>query len=161
MKFSLSSYVLIAHWVPGFLVVMAARPLLIDQKSPFLKGVLGVDGLDKTIAILVVIVGSFFAGEVLDSARDLLENVWDLLQPVDWEFFFTGDKEKLARLVEHYYTFYAFQCNVSLALAILFLLARRQSASDLILVFLVLCIVVFVLDAIVLRRYIAKLTTSA
>src|SRR5260370_24079421 len=87
MNFALTSHVLMAHWVPGFLLVMAVRPMLLDGSSPPLKSLMGSGTPGEAIATLAVAVAAFFVGEVLEASRDLVENVWDRFQPLSWRFF--------------------------------------------------------------------------
>src|SRR6266705_2709888 len=98
MNFALSSHVLMAHWVPGFLLVMAVRPMLLDGSSPPLKSLMGSGTPGEAITTLAVAVAEFFVGEVLDASRDLLENVWDRFQPVSWNFFAEAGKDDVDKL---------------------------------------------------------------
>src|SRR5271157_4896745 len=106
MNFTLSSHVLMAHWVPGFVVVMAIRPLVLNGSSAALKSLVGLDTSGGAIATLAVVVAAFLIGEVLDASRDLLENVWDLLQPVKWDFFAKAKKDEVDSLRTSYFTYY-------------------------------------------------------
>jgi len=110
-----------AHWVPGFLVVIAIRQTLVNDYPLVYKSFIGSDDSGGAIAILSVVVVAFIVGEVLDASRDLLEHAWDLLQPLNWNLLFSGDKEKVENLKASYFTYYAFDCNTSLALAIIIL----------------------------------------
>ncbi|MGO9272319.1 MAG: hypothetical protein ACLQOO_19175 [Terriglobia bacterium] len=166
MNLALSSHVLMAHWVPGFLLVMAVRPMLLDGSSPPLKSLMGSGTPGDAIATLAVAVGAFFVGEVLDASRDLLENVWDWFQPVAWDFFAKAGKDEVDQLRTSYFTYYAFDCNVSLALAILLLShfvaplfhVSVNLGNSLVVLFLVTFLIVFVWNGRQLRREIASLT---
>jgi hypothetical protein len=127
MNFTLSSHVLMAHWVPGFVVVMAMRAVVLNGSSLALKSLVGSDTSHEAIATLAVVVVAFFMGEVLDAARDLLENVWDWFQPVQWEFFAEAEKEKVDKLFTSYFTYYVFDCSTSLALLVLLAISCRVS----------------------------------
>lgn len=166
MKLELSFHVLLAHWVPGFLLVMAIRPALLAGSSPPLKSLMGLGAPGEATATLVVAVVAFFLGEVLDAPRDLLEGAWDQRQPVAWDFFSRAAKEEVDKLKASYFTYYAFDCNVSLALVVLvlsLLVAALFRAwiglgGPLIVVPLVIFLAIFVWNARQLRGEIASLT---
>ncbi len=160
MNFNLSTHVLIAHWVPGFLVAITLRAVLLigAPTTPILKSLMGSDTSGSALEVLVVVVTAFFIGEVLDASRDLLENAWDLLQPMNWDFFVTAGKDKVENFRTSYFTYYAFDCNVSLALIIMLLLAYFSSAPTRVLLILVVPLAIFVLNGWRLRTEMAPLT---
>ncbi len=80
----------------------------------------GAPGGDA-VATLAVAVAAFFAGEVLDASRDLLEDLWDLFQSVEWGFFTDADQDDVEKLRTSSFTYYVFDCNATLALVILLL----------------------------------------
>jgi hypothetical protein len=110
------------------------------------------------IATLAVAVAAFFVGEVLDASRDLLENVWDRFQPITWDFLVTAEREKVENFKVSYFTWYVFDCNASLALAIILLLAFLTPAPTWARAFLAFSLVIFVVNAVLLRREMAPLT---
>jgi hypothetical protein len=145
---------------------MAVRPTLLASSSLPLKSLMGLGAPGEATATLVVAVVAFFLGEVLDASRDLLEGVWDRFQPVEWDFFAKAQEQEVDRLRVSYFTYYAFDCNVSLALAIL-LLSPWVAAlfqvwvglgGPLTIVVLVVFLVVFAWNARQLRGEIASLT---
>lgn len=161
MNFTLSSHVLMAHWAPGFVVVMAIRPLLLNGSSAALKSLVGLDPLGGAIAILAVVVAAFIIGEVLDASRDLLENVWDWFQPVEWDFFAKAKKDEVESFRTSYFTYYVFDCNVSLALFILLALAWRTSFFPVwAVLILALFLIIFLVNAWRLRGEVASVTQS-
>jgi hypothetical protein len=120
MKFELNSHILIAHWVPGFILVMALRARFLNSPPPLLKSSIGLDAPgDEAILALVLVVVAFVAGEILDASRDLLENLWDRLQTVKWEFFTDAAQDEIEKIKTSHFTYYAFDCNISLTLIIL------------------------------------------
>lgn len=166
VNFALTSHVLMAHWVPGFILVMAVRPILLDGSSLPLKSLMGADTPGEAVATLALIVAAFFAGELLDASRDLLEKLWDRFQRVTWDFFATAGKDEVEKLRTSHFTYYVFDCNVSLALVI-FLLSyfaahlvhiRISLGNSLVVVFSVIFLIIFVWNAWQLRSEIASLT---
>lgn len=164
MKFELNSHVLIAHWVPGFLLVMVVYPVLLAGSSPLRSMACpGAQG-GEAIATLAVAVAAFFAGEVLDASRDLLEHLWDLLgKPIEWDFLADACQSQRENLEAYWITYYFFDCNASLAILVLLLtriftgvsLLGGSLVAALVSIFV---LVVLVLNAWFLRKEIAKLT---
>jgi hypothetical protein len=111
------------------------------------------------LASLAAAVAGFFVGELLDASRDLLEWVWDRFQPVRWEFLVT-EGEKVEKFMTSYFTWYVFDCNASLALAIVLLLASftPTPAPPFVRPVLALSLVIFVVNARQLRKEMAPLT---
>ena len=157
-----------AHWVPGFLLVMALRPMILDGSSPPLKSLVGSGAPGDAIATLALAVAALFVGEVLDASRDLLEHVWDCFQGVVWDFFANAGKDKIDQLNASHFTYYVFDCNVSLGLAILLLSHFAAPlfgvsiglGNGLVVLFLVICLAIFSSNAWRLRSEIASLTVS-
>lgn len=133
--------------------------MLLDGSSPPLKSLMGSGTPGEASATLVVAVAAFFVGEVLDASRDLLENVWDRFQAVSWDFFAEAGKDEVDKLRASHFTFYAFDCNVALALAILLASQFFISIGN---GFVVACfaifLIIFVWNAWQLRREIASVT---
>jgi hypothetical protein len=124
MSFSLRPHQLIAHWVPGF-VVLATIAAVIS---------LGVYGmpmqeawklLDAT-AILAMAVGAFIVGQVIDAFRNVcLETRWDKRrdgngkeQAINWDFFFSCTDQRLANLGTYYFDYYVFDVNIVIGIAL-------------------------------------------
>jgi hypothetical protein len=155
MNFSLKPHQLVAHWVPGFMLlifVSLVHPSLRCTVEPLLPS-------GDVLRGLVFAVVAFALGEFLDCIRDLCENVWDCWSEIRWDFFFDADPAQFDRLDGSFFTYYVFNCNLALPLlyfAVVGLLSRKygQAAVGLI----VTC--VFVADAYILRKYIAKYTQS-
>jgi hypothetical protein len=151
MKFALNPHVLMAHWVPGFLVVMAVRSVLLNV-SPLGDCLMGRDNSGEATAILSIVVFAFLIGELLDAARDLiLENILDKFQPLRWSFFSSEDTNKVENFKTSYYTYYVFDWNVSMALLVVAALAISYSAPTWTYVVLAISLVIFVSNAIRLR----------
>ena len=161
MKFELNSHILIAHWIPGFLLVMAIRPVLIVGSSAPLRSLMGKDiqGGDAMIALALAVAG-FLAGEILDASRDLLEHIWDRFQRVYWDFFAEAGKDDVEKLTGSYFTYYVFDCNICLALLILLLGNSFVNllGSGLVVAFLLAVLLIFAVNAWSLRSEIASQT---
>lgn len=151
MKFALSSHVLMAHWVPGFLVVMAVRSVLLST-SPLGDSLMGRNNSGGAIAVLSIVVGAFLVGELLDATRDLiLEHILDKFQPLRWSFFSSEDMNKIENFKTSYFTYYVFDWNISMALLVVAVLAIFNSAPAWTYVVLAIPFVIFVFNAIRLR----------
>jgi hypothetical protein len=161
MKFELNSHVLIAHWIPGFLLVMAVRPILLDGPSAPLKSLLGsgVQG-GEAMATLAIAVAAFLAGEILDASRDLFEHLWDRFQNVKWDFFAEAEQDEVEKLTRSYFTYYVFDCNISLALVTFLLINifNNLLGSRLVIVFPLIFLLIFAVNAWSLRSEIAART---
>ncbi len=160
MKFELNSHILIAHWIPGFFLVMAFRPMLIASTSEPIKSLMGSGTMGgEAITALALAVVAFLAGEFLDASRDLLEDLWDLFQTVEWNFFSDAKQEEIEILRSSLFSYYVFDHNVSLAL-IFFLLWNipfRLPTNAWMLVFAV-PLTIFIWNGIRLRSQIASRT---
>jgi len=153
MNLSLDRHLLVGHWVPGFVVVMALRPLLFGGSSAVFDSLFGGPAPGgEAISVLAVVVLSLCAGETLDALRDLLEHVWDRLQPLRWDFFVTAGKDKVDSFRASYFTFYVFDCNISLALLALVVLIAGSSGFSWVAGLPVPFLVVFAWNARSLRK---------
>lgn len=162
MNFSMKPHPLIAHWVPGFVVTLIILLSIYEWDYSSLANGVVPTGTSGTFNILALAVIAFVVGQVLDAMRDLLENIWDIKWKINWQFFFEGDKEKLEKLHENYFTYYVFNCNLSLGIIIIIFLKSFSVVkfpSDWFLFFPLYGIpVVFILNAISLRCEIRKLS---
>ena len=58
-------------------------------------------------------------GTFLDSVRNLLEHCWDQLSgELNWDFFFSGPRDKVAQLDEHYFAYYTAKANYVIGLLV-------------------------------------------
>src|SRR5207249_3970827 len=73
MNFSLRPHQLVAHWVPGFVLLLTVQ---LWRPAMYCK-LLGQLPSDRAALTLVWIVSAFVLGQLLDSLRDLLEHCWD------------------------------------------------------------------------------------
>jgi hypothetical protein len=121
--------------------------------------------------LLAIIAGAFlFAswifGTLLDTIRNgVIENVvdWWSKQPLNWEFFASGDRDKVAQLDEYFFAYYQAKANYAVGIFIFLLVCIAWFPTELIsritfgvaLLLFVFCVV----DSISLRSEIKKLTT--
>ncbi len=162
MKFSIDRHTLFAHSVPGFLVVMAVYALAVApvQGGPngFFNRWEGAGSLlgaasPQWVEILALVVGAIVVGEVIDAFRDLLEHLWDHVQPIKWDFLISGDQEKVARFVDRYFTFYVFDVNTSIALILVALSPLVRDFWE-----LWILVVILLFNAVTLRREMARIS---
>lgn len=108
---------------------------------------------------LALAVAAFAAGEILDAFRDLIEDLWDHFQRVEWDFFFEGQKDEVEKLMGSYFTYYVFDCNMSLAIVILLVssLFAHLLGGGVILGFMAV-LVIFAVNAWRLRSQVSVLT---
>ena len=158
MNFALDSHVLISQWIPGFVFVMAVRPLL-GNSSPVLKGLIGLDSAGQAISTLAIVVTAFVVGQVLDALRDLLEHLWDRRHPINWDFFLNAVKDKVDQLKASHFNYYVFDCNMSIGLVILLAITFFSHSGGALWLRITLCllIVLFAANATSLRREMAPL----
>lgn len=57
-----------AHWVPGFVVVMAVRISVMNGYPLTLKNALGAGNLGDRLATLSVAIAALFTGKIRDTA---------------------------------------------------------------------------------------------
>lgn len=156
MNFSLKPHQLVAHWVPGFVLLIVfpvLHPSIFDKVKPSLPS-------GDVLRGLVWAVLAFVLGQFLDAIRNLLENVWDHWSNVEWAFFFHGEDARVEKLRTSYFTYYVFDHNLALTL-LYFSIVRLGSRHflDGFLVLVATCI--FVADAYLLRKEIAEHTGSS
>ena len=90
MNISLKPHQLVAHWVPGF-VLLILVPVLVPDWYGQVKGLLPTDPL---LCGLIWIVMPFVSGQIIDSLRnavleELLDRWWKRRKQrkVNWDFF--------------------------------------------------------------------------
>jgi hypothetical protein len=92
-------------------------------------------GSNTNAALLVILAGGFLfaswiTGTILDSIRNLItEGIVDCCseEKINWDFLFTGDKDKVFQLDEYYFAYYQAKSNYAIGL-IIFLLYSTISA---------------------------------
>jgi hypothetical protein len=177
MSFSLKPHPLIAHWVPGMVVLV----LIVLSHFNWCYENFVNDWAGSTsaaaVTVLLLSVGAFLIGEVLDSARDgLIERLFDWIAErrrrcrgkVNWDYFFTLPPERTEQFNDYFFTYYVLNVNLVLALALSFVLlllgkvtfpeGMQCSSRCLFLIIGGVCVLVLGWDAFALRREIARIT---
>ena len=111
MSFSLRPHQLVAHWVPGFMLllfILALRPSVYKDLEVFLP--------PDSARIALGVVLAFVLGQLLDAVRNVLEELWDQLDEIKWEFFLDADRGTIDKLEDFYFTYYVFSSNLALPL---------------------------------------------
>jgi hypothetical protein len=101
MNFSLKPHPLIAHWVPGVVVVSTALLAWNNWSVADVLTMFAGDASKAAVSVLVLSVFAFVVGEILDSCRDCCEEETRL----NWDFFFTAARGKIDKLNESYFTY--------------------------------------------------------
>lgn len=163
MNFSLKPHHLLARWVPGFIVALAAA-------VSFNRWDAGV--LTNGTWLFLVAIAAFVIGQLIDSFRDCVaEKLLDKVpgEKINWDFFLHCADHRFSNL-ENYCAYYVFNANTVLAAAFGFVIvgvswalagARRGSltVAPWIVALLVLTgIVILLWKAVRLRGQIAALT---
>lgn len=116
---------LVAELLSGFTVLLLSYLALYN--NPLLLGYLGrtnplASALHDNLAAAIGIffLSAWLLGTLFDVLRNLLEHVWDCLfkPPLNWEFFFYGNAEKLASLEHYFYSFYILDADMAIAIAL-------------------------------------------
>lgn len=169
MNFSLKPHQLVAHWVPGFVVL--TMWLLADvhyaKLHPYytarwseINAELG-SGLSLLLAAIV----PFVIGQALDALRNLIEGLLDWRQKIDWLAEFKLDEKNLNLFENTYFTYYVFSANLCLGLTLdLLLISFLRFPRDHWILFIVptlVGIVLFPCDAISLRGEIKQILDKA
>ena len=151
MNFSPKPHPLIAHWIPGSVVVILAYFWHHDCWSFSCFG-----ELSRT-ALGVFLVASIATGELLDAARDITENIIEHCFPekkLAWTFFLDTPEKKLENFENYFYTYYVLCWNFALGLfpVLCLEIARRGRKHWLIEIALAIACAIFFVDALLLRE---------
>jgi hypothetical protein len=110
MNFSLKPHQLVAHWVPGFVFLLLVTILHPDLYGR-VKTLLPAEQVSRG---LVWVVLAFVSGQLIDCLRNGLFEWWrDKRQEVNWDFFFTGNAERLENLDRWFFEYYVFDLNLA------------------------------------------------
>ena len=160
MNFSLKPNPLIAVWLPGFTTLCA---LILfgyhDEMSSYLNQSLS-SGIVAALSFVAIVFG-FVVGELLDSVRDLVEHLCDRLFPriaINWDFFVSGEKQKVENLEEWFFTYYELDANLALGILTVLCLPCLSSVviASWIRLLLIVLFLIFSLSAILMRGEVKK-----
>lgn len=120
MNFSLKPHQLVAHWVPGFLVVCSVALTVCYIQDRCVFTVFGNGGL-----LLLLAVAAFIVGQVIDSFRDHCIETWldDHKGKMKWDFFFECKDQRLGNLEGFFWDYYVFSINLVIAVVVSAVLA--------------------------------------
>jgi hypothetical protein len=114
MNLSLRPHPLIAHWVPGVVLVVTALLAYSRWSVSTTLAMFAGDASKATVSVLVLSIAAFVVGEILDAVRDCVAD-----ENVNWDFFFDEpSEEKVERLNNYYFTYFVLERNLSSALAV-------------------------------------------
>ena len=134
MKFSLKPHQLLAHWMPGFIVLAVVfLDDLYNGSGRFDRLVKAIaytpngsnpsmpDLLDKAVIMLAFVAVAFALGQFFDAARNLLEWVADMPEKfkIKWEKIMEMERERLEIWDDYYFSYYVFDANLAFGLAML------------------------------------------
>jgi len=112
MNFSMKPHHLVAHWVPGSVVVfsMAAVICLLFDYS--------LAHLLETGPILLLTLATFMVGQLIDTIRVTWVEELKFLNNrgrINWDFFFECKDQRLENLENYFYVYYVFDLNILIA----------------------------------------------
>jgi hypothetical protein len=134
MRFSLKPHQLLAHWMPGFVVLAVFflddlyngsgrfdRLIKAVTHTPSGAGPAQPDTLDKAIVMVAFIAVAFALGQFLDAARNLMEWGVDRLRKhkIQWDQIMEMERDRLEVWDDYYFSYYVFDANLALGLAVL------------------------------------------
>lgn len=159
MDFSLRPHPLVAHWVPGFVVVVATLFWRFNWSYRDLVLAIAPTTTSGTLSLFGLAVIAFVLGQILDAFRDSFwEWLWDYVWPLDWGFFFSGESSKIDNLEAWYFTYYVLDTNFFLGLVPVAILELFSAARPPFLLPLTVAgMAIFLVNAISLRKEIAQL----
>lgn len=155
---------LMSEVLPGALTLGLVLFMLAIRNPFLLDHALAWDGARIATAAGAFLLGAWIVGTFLDSIRNLIEHVADCAggSPLNWDFFFYGNRDKVAQLDEHYFAYYTAKANyvIGLVVALLYfglLWCLNPSWVTIAIFSGVTVALICLLDAILLRREIKHL----
>ena len=112
----------------------------------------------------LVLIVSWIIGDFFDAFREIIiEFIFDRWQPLWWDFFYKGNREKADQLEDYYYSYYELNINITVAI-VFFLISELLFRSTFVKLFpwyvniliLPFIAVIFFWDALILRSEIKK-----
>ena len=170
MNFSLKPHQLVAHWVPGFVVLtmwLLADVHHANTHPNFIAHWSKINTLvGSSFRVLLAAIVPFVIGQVLDALRNLIEEWLDKKEEIKWLAEFKLNETELNLFENTYFTYYVFSANlcIGLALGLLLILCLCIFPCDHALLFITAVlagIVLFFFDAKSLRGEIKKILDEA
>lgn len=142
-KIGVTFGILIAHFVPGMLVLLSIC-LNVEGSSILENKLLGKLIDNTTLVLSVALLISCAFGLILDAVRFVL--FWVLRLTLKWGSYsiksMTVDDTKIHDwIIEHHFRFHQFYGNISLALIIIILVLRKTLCTSYVWILLILTIV--------------------
>ena len=117
MNITLEPHQLVAHWIPGFILLLLAT-FICPGSYAKISHWLPQDTLSKGFIWVVL---PFVSGQLIDALRNsLIEEALDKCckkwwpdREVNWPFFFSGDKEDVEKLRRSFFDYYVFDANLA------------------------------------------------
>jgi len=154
--------------LPGALTLALFLLLVYDHDPDALNSLSAPSTGPGLLAIIggVFLFASWILGTLLDTIRNgVVENIVDRCskQPLNWEFFVSGDRDKVTQLDEYFFAYYQAKANYEIGILIFLLVCIGWFPTRLIgLLTLGVAALLFLfctIDSISLRIEIKKLTT--
>jgi hypothetical protein len=170
MTFTLKPKFFLTGFIPGFILLFGI--IILNYGCDFSL----VDSFMQKITLfsgIVILISSFIIGQIIDSIRDAIDELIDKLRKnktkkINWMFYFESEEEDIEKLDNNFYLFYTINFNIAICFFILLLFVLADSpiciATNLFIkkcwlaVSLVVSIFILVFDAILIRKYIVKIT---
>jgi hypothetical protein len=165
-KIPLNSHQLFAFFFPGLVFVFPSiycfyftyvEPHSIDAFFKHYKD-------NEVLISFTIIVFALLSGLIIDSFRNgILEELFDKIKPIKWDFFFEKEDPKVKILYERYYNFYVFNINTITAIILSWaVLICSLHLCNVIYILIVELFVIMVLgwESFRLRREIVKITSK-
>ena len=128
MNFYLKPHPFLPHWVPGFFLSMAILLRHYGWSYQRLMDYMPPNQAKSFLVGLTIVVVAWIAGQALGAARNILEHVLDLADPVEWDYFFWCEAAEIEKFEEHYFSSYVFCFNTTLALAAMIMISLTRGS---------------------------------
>lgn len=167
MNFSLKPHPLVAHWVPGMVILMLVVLSYFNWDYDYFTNICAKNVSVASVTILLLTVVAFLSGEFLDTIRDsFIESRFDHFEAkrVEWKYFAYAPREEVDQLCDFYFTYYVLNMNLSLSLFVSLLLGLCGIISPphclypwIFWPIVILAIMIFAYDGIIIREEMAEI----
>jgi hypothetical protein len=164
-------------FLPGFLFILFIIAIYNGFNWADIKK--EVQGFGTTLSFVLIII-AFIVGQVFDSLRDgifeilLNHNVslplpkkkrWLLLNKIKWEFFATAKEDRIDNLDDNFYIWYLVNFNLFLCILTVFIIifinkTFYDKLSTIGIVLFIISLIAFLIDSLVLRIEVGKITND-